>query len=51
MAGNEHVSQRFRRLLALYRKPDGSEWGGYDLENATGGWWTAPTWRASRTAA
>ena len=34
---NEHVSERFRRMLALYRKPDGSEWGGQDLENATGG--------------
>jgi transcriptional regulator with XRE-family HTH domain len=33
----EHVSDRFRGLLALYRKPDGSEWGGQDLENATGG--------------
>jgi transcriptional regulator with XRE-family HTH domain len=33
----EHVSERFSRLLALYRKPDGSEWGGQDLENATGG--------------
>ena len=28
MGGNEHVSERFRRLLALYRRPDGSEWGG-----------------------
>ena len=37
MDGNEHVSERFRRLLAFYRKPDGSEWGGQDLENATGG--------------
>ena len=37
MGGNEHVSERFRRLLALYRKPDGGEWGGQDLENATGG--------------
>ena len=37
MGGNEHVSERFRSLLALYRKPDGSEWGGQDLENATGG--------------
>src|SRR4028119_643503 len=37
MGENEHVSERFRRLLALYRKPDGSEWGGQDLENATGG--------------
>ncbi len=32
-----HVSERFERLLALYRKPDGSEWGGQDLERATGG--------------
>jgi transcriptional regulator with XRE-family HTH domain len=37
MGGNEHVSERFARLLALYRKPDGSEWGGQDLERATGG--------------
>ncbi len=34
--GNEHVSERFRRMLALYRKPDGSEWGGQDLEDAPG---------------
>jgi len=32
-----HVSERFARLLALYRKPDGSEWGGQDLERATAG--------------
>ena len=32
-----HVSERFRWLLALYRKLDGSEWGGQDLEAATGG--------------
>ena len=32
-----HVSERFLRLLALYRKPDGSAWGGQDLEDATGG--------------
>ena len=37
MGGKEHVSERFRRMLALYRKRDGSEWGGQDLENATGG--------------
>ena len=24
-------------MLALYRKPDGGEWGGQDLENVTGG--------------
>ena len=35
--GKEHVSERFVRLLSLYRKPDGSEWGGQDLENATVG--------------
>lgn len=34
---HDHVSERFRRLLALYRKLDGSEWGGQDLERATGG--------------
>ena len=33
----EHVSETFARLLWLYRKPDDSEWGGQDLENATGG--------------
>lgn len=37
MGGNTHVSERFRRLRALYRKLDGSEWGGQDLENASGG--------------
>lgn len=31
------VSARFARLLGLYRKPDGSRWGGQDLERATGG--------------
>ena len=34
---NKHVSERFLRLLELYRKPDGGEWGGQDLETATGG--------------
>jgi transcriptional regulator with XRE-family HTH domain len=33
----DHASQRFGRLLSLYRRPDGSEWGGQDLEDATGG--------------
>lgn len=32
-----HVSERFLGLLALYRRPDGSAWGGQDLEDATGG--------------
>lgn len=36
-AAGGHVSGRFARLLALYRRPDGSEWGGRDLEAATGG--------------
>ena len=36
MGGKEHVSETCARLLALYRKPDGSEWGGQGLENATG---------------
>lgn len=33
----EHVSERFARLSDLYRRPDGSVWGGQDLETATGG--------------
>ena len=37
-AGQEHVSKRFAKLLSLYRKPDGSPWGGKDLERATGGY-------------
>ena len=37
MGAGEHVSVRFARLLNLYRRPDGSEWGGRDLERATGG--------------
>jgi transcriptional regulator with XRE-family HTH domain len=35
--GQGHVSERFARLLDLYRRPDGSVWGGQDLEKATGG--------------
>ncbi len=31
------VAGRFARLLALYRRPDGRDWGGQDLERATGG--------------
>ncbi len=37
MDGSEHVSERFRRLLALYRRPDGHERGGQDLDNTIGG--------------
>ncbi len=32
-----HVSKKFSWLLMSYRRPDGSEWGGQDLETATGG--------------
>ncbi len=32
-----HVSERFVWLLAICRKPDGSVWGGQDLETATRG--------------
>lgn len=35
--GVEHVSERFARLLDLYRRPNGSEWGDQDLEDATSG--------------
>ena len=31
------VLGRFRRILDLYRRPDGREWGGQHLENATDG--------------
>ena len=37
MGGKKHLSERFLRMLAHYRKPDGAEWGGQDLEDATGG--------------
>ena len=33
----DHVWQRFGRLLAVYRRPDNSGWGGQDLEEAAGG--------------
>lgn len=33
----EHVSERFGRILSFYRRPDGGEWGGQDLEDATNG--------------
>lgn len=31
------ISERFDRLLDVYRRPDGGRWGGQDLEAATGG--------------
>jgi transcriptional regulator with XRE-family HTH domain len=33
----DQVSRRFTRLLVPYRRPDGSKWGGQDLETATNG--------------
>lgn len=32
-----HISQKFERLLEVYRRPDGRRWGGQDLDTATGG--------------
>ena len=32
-----HISERFQRLLTLYQRPEGGEWGGQDLAAATGG--------------
>ena len=37
MEGKEHFSERFLRPRMAYRQPDGGEWGGQDLENATSG--------------
>ena len=31
------VAQKFEHFLDVYRRPDGSRWGGQDLHNATGG--------------
>ena len=31
------IGQKFESLLEVYRKPDGSRWGGQDLAAATGG--------------
>ena len=32
-----HISQRFEHLLDSYRRPDGSQWTGQQLDEATGG--------------
>jgi len=37
MEGKEHFPERFLRPRMAYRQPDGGEWGGQDLENATRG--------------
>ena len=31
------IAQKFERFLEIYRRPDGSRWGGQDLHHATGG--------------
>ncbi len=31
------IAQKFEHFLEVYRRPDGSRWGGQDLHNATGG--------------
>jgi transcriptional regulator with XRE-family HTH domain len=31
------IAQKFERFLDTYRRPDGSRWGGQDLDKATGG--------------
>src|SRR5215203_4441243 len=32
-----HISQRFEHLLDTYRRPDGHQWTGQQLDEATGG--------------
>jgi transcriptional regulator with XRE-family HTH domain len=32
-----HAAQKFERLLAAFRRPDGSKWTGQQLDEATGG--------------
>ena len=32
-----HIGEKFERFLETYRRPDGSRWGGQDLQEATGG--------------
>jgi hypothetical protein len=31
------IAQKFEHFLDLYRRPDGSRWGGQDLDGAGGG--------------
>ncbi len=31
------IAQKFERFLEVYRRPDGSRWGGQNLHDATGG--------------
>ena len=32
-----HIADKFEHFLEVYRRPDGSRWGGQDLADATGG--------------
>jgi transcriptional regulator with XRE-family HTH domain len=32
-----HIAQRFERLMETYRRPDGRQWTGQELDEATGG--------------
>ncbi len=31
------IADKFEHFLEVYRRPDGSRWGGQDLHHATGG--------------
>jgi hypothetical protein len=31
------IAEKFEHFLETYRRPDGSRWGGQDLDEATGG--------------
>ncbi len=32
-----HIADKFEHFLEVYRRPDGSRWGGQDLHDVTGG--------------
>jgi len=32
-----HIAQKFEALLEMYRRPDGREWSGQEIDEATGG--------------
>jgi transcriptional regulator with XRE-family HTH domain len=36
MATLAQIAQKFEHFLEVYRRPDGSRWGGQDLHNTTG---------------
>ena len=45
------IADKFEHFLEVYRRPDGSRWGGQDLDEATGGVVTrsyVPTLRKGR---